>query len=57
LISYYIWYPDGFNMAWVNSVPSAALLMWPVTLLGNAVVSHNVLSFHFKVGSAQDMPV
>jgi hypothetical protein len=43
-ISYYIWYPDGFNMTWANSMPSAALLIWPLTFLANAVVSHNVLS-------------
>jgi hypothetical protein len=43
-ISYYIWYPHGFNMTWAGSVPAAALLMLPVTWLGNAVVSFNVLS-------------
>jgi hypothetical protein len=43
-ISYYVWYPHGFNLAWATSVPVAALLMWPVTWLTNAVVSYNVLS-------------
>lgn len=43
-ISYYVWYPHGFNLTWAGSTPSAALLMWPVTFLANAVVSYNVLS-------------
>ena len=43
-ISCYVWYPHGFNLAWATSVPVAALLMWPVTWLTNAVVSYNVLS-------------
>src|SRR4029077_6380684 len=43
-ISYYVWYPYGFNMTWATSVPLAALLMWPLTWLYGAVVSYNVLS-------------
>src|SRR5215472_2259256 len=43
-ISYYVWYPHGFNMTWATSIPAAALLMWPLTWLGGAVVSYNVLS-------------
>jgi hypothetical protein len=43
-ISYYVWYPHGFNMTWATSVPLAALLMWPLTWLYGAVVSYNVLS-------------
>ena len=43
-ISYYVWYPQGFNLTWATSVPAAALLMWPLTWLGSAVVSYNVLS-------------
>ncbi len=43
-ISYYIWYPDGFNMTWAGSVPAAAFLMFPVTWLANAVVSFNLLT-------------
>src|SRR5215831_2129706 len=43
-ISYYVWYPHGFNMTWATSVPLAALLMWPLTWLSGAVVSYNVLS-------------
>jgi hypothetical protein len=43
-VSHYIWYPQGFNMTWANSVPAAALLMFPLTWLANPVVSYNVLS-------------
>jgi hypothetical protein len=43
-ISYYVWYPHGFNLAWATSIPSGALLMWPLTWLAGAVVSYNVLS-------------
>jgi hypothetical protein len=43
-ISYYVWYPHGFNLTWATSIPSAALLMWPLTWIGGAVVSYNVLS-------------
>ena len=43
-ISYYVWYPHGFNMTWATSIPSAALLTWPLTWLAGAVVSYNVLS-------------
>ena len=43
-ISYYVWYPHGFNLTWATSIPLAALLMWPLTSLGSAVVSYNVLS-------------
>src|SRR6516225_6990940 len=43
-ISCYVLYPQGFNLTWATSVPAAALLMWPLTWLGSAVVSYNVLS-------------
>jgi hypothetical protein len=43
-VSYFVWYPDGYNMTWATSVPGAALLMLPVTCLANAVVSFNILT-------------
>jgi hypothetical protein len=43
-ISYYVWYPHGFNMTWATSLPVAALLMWPPTWLAGPVVSYNVLT-------------
>ncbi len=42
-ISHFVWYPEGYNMTWATSVPSAALMMFPVTWLTNAVISFNVL--------------
>ena len=30
-ITYNIWYPHGFNITWVTSMPSAALMALPVT--------------------------
>lgn len=37
-VSYYIWYPQGFNMTWATSVPAAAMLMLPLTWLTNHTV-------------------
>src|SRR6516225_7953157 len=51
-ISYYVWYPQGFNLTWATSVPVAALLMCPLTWLSSAVVSYNVLSLLAPVLSA-----
>ena len=34
-ISYYVWYPHGFNMTWAGSVPAAVLLRHPVTWRAN----------------------
>ena len=41
LISYFVWYPSGFHIAWADAVPGAALLASPITILGNAVVAYN----------------
>lgn len=35
--------PAGYNLAWVTSIPSLALLAWPVTVLAGPVVSFNLL--------------
>jgi len=43
-VSHHVWYPDGFNLTWANSVPSAALLVSPITWLTSSVVSFNILS-------------
>jgi hypothetical protein len=43
-ITHHVWYPHGYNLTWVTSVPSAALMALPVTFLGNAVMSFNVLT-------------
>jgi hypothetical protein len=43
-VSDYVWYPNGFDMTWATSVPSAALVMAPLTRITNALVSFNVLT-------------
>lgn len=37
-----VWAPDGLNLAWTTSVPTAALLLTPVTLAFGPVVAFNV---------------
>jgi len=37
------WYPYGVSTLWVTAVPLLSLLMWPVTALGGAVLSYNLL--------------
>jgi hypothetical protein len=43
-ISKLIWAPAGFNMTWATAVPFAALAMAPVTAIGGAVLSYNLLT-------------
>lgn len=38
-----IWNPVGFSMLWANSIPTLALLMWPVTVLASPEVSWSIL--------------
>jgi len=42
-VSHYVWYPQGVNMTWTGSMPTAALLLWPITSTIGAAVSYNVL--------------
>ncbi|MBB5374318.1 glycosyltransferase family protein [Acidocella aromatica] len=51
-ISNYVWFPHGDNMTWRTSVPFAALLSFPITVLGGAVLSYNLLSLMAPVLSA-----
>ena len=51
-ISKYVWYPSGFNLTWSTSIPTAALMMTPITLLWGALVSFNVLAILAPVLSA-----
>jgi hypothetical protein len=44
-ISRAVWWPSGVNLAWMTSIPGAALLTWPITAALGPVVSFNVLSF------------
>jgi hypothetical protein len=43
-VTKFIWYPQEVNLTWVTSIPTAAFLMLPVTLMWNAVVSWNVIA-------------
>jgi hypothetical protein len=44
LYSHAIWAPGGVDVAGANTVPIAALVLWPVTALFGVVVSYNVLA-------------
>jgi hypothetical protein len=43
-VSFYVWYPHGFNMTWAAALPLPSLIMAPVTLWFGPVVTFNVLS-------------
>lgn len=43
-VSHIIWAPSGVNITWTTSVPSLAILAWPITVLSGPVVSYNVLT-------------
>jgi len=40
-----VWAPVGINLAWMTSIPGAALLAWPLTRAWGPVASFNALSF------------
>lgn len=42
LYSYQIMAPQGVNLAWATTSPSAALFMWPVTAVWGSIVSFNL---------------
>ena len=41
-VTHVVWAPQGFNLAWDTSVPSVALLLWPVTAVAGPVPAYNV---------------
>jgi hypothetical protein len=41
LVTHAIWAPVGINLAWVTSVPGAALLFWPLTAAYGPVAAYN----------------
>jgi hypothetical protein len=43
LVTHAIWAPVATNLAWVTSVPGAALLAWPLTALYGPVVAYDVV--------------
>lgn len=42
LVTHAIWAPVGINLAWVTSVPGAALLFWPLTAAFGPVAAYDV---------------
>jgi hypothetical protein len=42
LVTHAIWAPVGIDLAWVTSVPGAALLFWPLTALFGPVAAYDV---------------
>jgi hypothetical protein len=40
-----VWWPVGINLAWITSIPGAAILAWPLTRQFGPVASFNALSF------------
>ena len=40
-----VWWPVGINLAWITSIPGAAILAWPMTSAFGPVASFNTLSF------------
>ena len=44
LLSQYVWFPQGDNVTWDTSIPLAALLGLPATLLGGPVLAYNLLA-------------
>lgn len=51
-ISHYIYYPQGFDLAWATSEPVVALAMAPVTWLVSAQLSYNLVALASPVLSA-----
>ncbi len=54
-ISKYVWFPKGYNVAWSTSIPTLSLLMLPVTLFGNAILSYNLVALLSPVLAATAM--
>jgi hypothetical protein len=51
-LSYYVWYPHGFNMTWAASLPLPALFLTPITRWFGPVVTFNLLSLSAPALSA-----
>ena len=47
-----IWYPYGQNMVWVQTVPGAAILALPLTLLISPIVAYNLITIYAAAFSA-----
>ncbi len=47
-----VWWPVGINLAWITSIPGAAILAWPLTVEFGPIASFNALSFLVLPSSA-----
>lgn len=52
LVTHAIWAPQGFNLTWNTSVPSLAILAWPLTASFGPVISYNLVSLAAPVFAA-----
>lgn len=43
-VTHLVWAPTGVNLTWATSVPSLAMLAWPITALWGPVTAFNVLT-------------
>src|SRR5262249_50869266 len=43
IITQSVWPPDGYNLAWVPSMPAPSLALYPVTRWFGPIVAYNVL--------------
>ncbi len=44
VITHAVWAPIGQNLAWCTSVPTLALLFWPITVRWGPIVSYNIIA-------------
>ena len=44
LITHALWAPVGQNLVWCTSLPTLALLFWPITVRWGPIVSYNVIA-------------
>lgn len=42
-ITYKIWYPFGYNLAWQTSLPGPSLLLYPISSATGIVMAYNIL--------------
>ncbi len=52
IVTHYVWAPTGANLARDTVIPTAAIVMWPITALFGPLASYNVLSIASPVLTA-----
>ena len=50
--THYLWQPVGYSIANATSIPTLALLMWPITHHWGAIVSYNLAAIYLNALSA-----